>query len=167
MDQQPEPRAQDAPIVPVPNVSTTGSTAFDATFTAGLPSQVPPNGLPGAVQQPQGEIAPAPPQHYYQPQPIYITQQVQMVPVQIGVMQPKSVGVALLLTFFFGPLGLFYSSVVGGIVMLIVTIFAAAFTFGVSVLVTWPICMIWGAVAASNANSRVAAGAGVPTQIVR
>jgi len=90
-----------------------------------------------------------------------------MVPVQIGVMQPKSVGVALLLTFFFGPLGLFYSSVVGGIVMLIVTIFAAAFTFGVSVLVTWPICMIWGAVAASNANSRVAAGAGVPTQIVR
>lgn len=29
-------------------------------------------------------------------------------------MNQKSTGVALLLTFFFGPLGLFYSSVMGG-----------------------------------------------------
>lgn len=64
----------------------------------------------------------------------------------------KSVGVALLLTFLFGPLGMFYSTVKGAIIMLIATGIALVFTFGIGCFITWPVCMIWAAVAASNYN---------------
>jgi hypothetical protein len=50
-------------------------------------------------------------------------------------------------------LGLSYSSVVGGIVMLVVSVMLAAMTFGVSLLPTWPTCMAWAAIAASNYNA--------------
>lgn len=62
----------------------------------------------------------------------------------------KSVGVALLLTFFFGPLGMLYSTVKGAIVMFFVTLIALVFTLGIGCLFTWPICMIWAAMAARN-----------------
>lgn len=65
----------------------------------------------------------------------------------------KSVGVAILLTVLFGPLGMFYSTVAGGLIMLVVSIVFAACTFGLSLLITWPICIIWAAVAASNSNA--------------
>ena len=73
----------------------------------------------------------------------------------VVMMQQKSVAVALLLTFFFGPLGMFYSTISGAVVMLIVSVVLFVLTLGLSTLITWPICMIWGAVAASQANSRV------------
>ncbi|MYM18732.1 hypothetical protein GSY69_01750 [Brevibacterium sp. 5221] len=63
-------------------------------------------------------------------------------------------GLAFVLSFFFGPLGMFYSTVAGAIVMLIVSVVAALFTWGVSLFVTEPICIIWACVAAANANSR-------------
>lgn len=65
----------------------------------------------------------------------------------------KSVGVALLLSFFFGPLGLFYATVTGGVVMLIVSFVVALFTFGLGLFITWPICVVWSAIAASNHNT--------------
>jgi hypothetical protein len=102
---------------------------------------------------------------HYQPQPIYVTQQVQVAPAYLGA--PKSMVASLLLTFFFGPFGLFYASIVGGIVMLIVTFVAAALTLGFSVLVTWPICMIWAAIATSNYNTRLAARPGTFSQTGR
>ena len=70
----------------------------------------------------------------------------------------KSVGVSLLLTFFFGPLGMFYSTVVGGIIMLVVSGVVFLATFGLGVFITWPICMIWGALAASAYNNKLRAG---------
>lgn len=73
----------------------------------------------------------------------------------VVVVQQKSVAVALLLTFFFGPLGMFYSTISGAVIMIFVNIFMVIFTLGIGLLFTWPICMIWGAVAASQANSRV------------
>lgn len=78
---------------------------------------------------------------------------------------PKSVGLAFALTFFLGPLGLFYSSVTGGIVMLVVSILLAFTTAGISILFTWPVCIIWGCLAASNYNASLAAQA--PVQIMR
>lgn len=66
----------------------------------------------------------------------------------------KSVGAALLLTFLFGPLGLFYASVVGGLVMLVVTFFLALVTLGLGLPIAWCGCMIWGAVSASGKHSR-------------
>jgi hypothetical protein len=71
---------------------------------------------------------------------------------QTIIIKNKSVGVALLLTFLFGPLGMFYSTVTGAIVMLIVTVIAVIFTLGIGCIITWPICMIWAAIAASNHN---------------
>jgi hypothetical protein len=167
MDQQPDPRAPEAPLVPRPSVVTSsGGAGFDTSISGAPPFQA----LPGAGQ-PYGQAplpgSQPPPGYYYPPQPIYVTQQVQMTPAYVAVAPPKSLAAALLLTFFFGPLGLFYASVTGGVVMLLVTIVAAAFTFGVSVLVTWPICMIWAAIGTSNHNNRMVAGAGAPNQIVR
>lgn len=57
------------------------------------------------------------------PQPQY-----QQTVVIVG--KQKSVGVAFLLAFLFGPLGLLYASVVGGIVMIIVSGLVAIVTLG-------------------------------------
>ena len=68
----------------------------------------------------------------------------------VHVRQPKSVGLALLLTFFFGPLGMLYSTVTGGVVMFFVSLFVGFFTLGIGLLVTWPICIVWAMVAADR-----------------
>jgi hypothetical protein len=69
----------------------------------------------------------------------------------------KSAGVAFLLTFFFGPLGMFYSTVPGAIIMLVISFFAALLTFGLSIVITWPICIIWGVAAVSSQNAQAVA----------
>jgi hypothetical protein len=71
---------------------------------------------------------------------------------------PKNVGVAIILTFFFGPLGLLYSSVIGGLVMLPVTIIVGFLTVGLGLFITHPICIIWAAVSASTYNKKLLAG---------
>ena len=67
----------------------------------------------------------------------------------------KSVGLAFVLTFLFGPLGLFYSSVVGGVVMLIITVIIGIVSFGFLAFLTWIQCIIWGVVEANNANKKM------------
>jgi hypothetical protein len=68
----------------------------------------------------------------------------------------KSVGAALVLTFLFGGLGLFYSSVLGGIVMTVVellTVIIAIVTLGFGLVLfafVWPATMLWGALSASR-----------------
>lgn len=70
----------------------------------------------------------------------------------------KSVGVALLLTFFFGPFGMFYSTVGGALVMLAASIFGSlvvgVLTLGLGWLVwgpaVWVVCMVWGCLAAAS-----------------
>ncbi len=66
----------------------------------------------------------------------------------------KSVGAALVLTFLFGPFGLFYASVLGGVVMLCFALFIGIVTFGLALPVAWFGSMIWGAIAASGKHSR-------------
>ncbi len=76
----------------------------------------------------------------------------------VNIAAGKSVGVAFLLTFFFGPFGLFYSSVVGGAIMLVAEMFLFILgfvTFGAAWLLfwfTWVACIIWGCVAASSTH---------------
>jgi hypothetical protein len=100
---------------------------------------------------------------------------------QIVVIQaPKSVAVAFLLTFFFGPLGMLYSTVKGALIMLFVVpiiavilgvvLFDSLFLGGginaavllgggsmflVGLLIYWPCCIIWGCVAVSSYNNRL------------
>lgn len=79
-------------------------------------------------------------------------------PQVIVAVSPKNVGLAVALSFFFGPLGLLYASVTGAIVMFFVNLAALFFTFGVGLLFTWPACVVWAIVASNNYNQRLAAG---------
>ena len=56
----------------------------------------------------------------------------------------KSRITSLALTILLGPIGLFYSSAVAGFIMLIISIGAAAASFGASLLITWPLCVAIG-----------------------
>lgn len=65
---------------------------------------------PQPQAQPQQHYQPTPPQYSPPPNP-------QQQTIIIAGLNRKSTGVAFLLSFFFGPLGLFYASVTGGLVM--------------------------------------------------
>jgi hypothetical protein len=67
----------------------------------------------------------------------------------------KSMGISLVLTALFGSLGMFYSTIIGAIVMLIVEAIILFVTFGFGVLLTHPICMIWGALAVKRYNKKL------------
>ena len=69
----------------------------------------------------------------------------------------KSMGVTILLTILFGPLGMFYSTVTGAIVMIIVSGLVALFTLGLGLLITWPVCIIWAAVKTNKYNKNLGA----------
>ncbi len=68
----------------------------------------------------------------------------------------KSAGVAFILAFLFGPLGMLYSTVLGAFLMAAVMIvgglFIGALTLGfglaVFIPVCWFICIVWACVAA-------------------
>lgn len=79
-------------------------------------------------------------------------------PQRIVVVPTKSVGLAILLGVLFGPLGLLYSTVSGAIVMFVVSIVIGVVTVGFGLILTWPICGIWAAVAAKSHNERLLAG---------
>ena len=79
---------------------------------------------------------------------------------QVIVVSPtKSMGVSILLTVFFGPLGMLYSTVPGAIIMIILSLIVAVFTVGIGLIFTWPICIVWGAIATSSHNKKLVAGA--------
>jgi hypothetical protein len=70
----------------------------------------------------------------------------------------KSMGVAIILTVLFGPLGMLYSTILGGIIMGIVSLVVGILTVGLGLVVTWPICIIWAAVATSSFNKKLLQG---------
>lgn len=72
------------------------------------------------------------------------------------VVQFKSMGISILLTVLFGPIGMFYSTIVGAIVMIIISAIVGFVTLGLGLLVTWPICVIWGALAVKSYNKKLA-----------
>jgi hypothetical protein len=67
----------------------------------------------------------------------------------------KSMGIAVLLTILFGPLGMLYSTIVGAIIMSIISAIVGFITVGIGLLVTWPICVIWAAIAVNNFNKNL------------
>lgn len=76
----------------------------------------------------------------------------------VTVTTPKSVGVAFLLTFFFGPWGMLYSTVSGALTMLGISIIGGIFvgfaTFGLGWVIwfpaVWAASIIWGCSSASK-----------------
>lgn len=67
----------------------------------------------------------------------------------------KSVGTAFLLAFLFGPLGLLYASVIGGIVMFFISIVLFILIPVVGAIFAWIGCIIWAIMAANAANDKM------------
>jgi hypothetical protein len=66
----------------------------------------------------------------------------------------KSVGVAFVLTFFFGPLGMLYTDVVPAIIMIVIALAVGLFTLGIGLPIVWLVSIIWACVSASNKHSQ-------------
>jgi hypothetical protein len=146
--------AASGPLATLPGPDSTGTAYFAANPAAGpFPAAPVPQGW---YPDPYG----APAQRWWDgaawsahtaPQPGYPPYGSTTV---VTIAHPKSVGVALVLTFFFGPLGMLYSTVSGALIMLGIWFFSGIFTFGFAWLISWPAIwltsMIWGCVAASH-----------------
>lgn len=85
---------------------------------------------------------------------------VSAIPWGCGVPPSKKITTAVLLAAFFGPLGLLYSSISGALYMLLGWCFLVLATCDdwinndvvFPILVAWPVCMIWAALAARTYN---------------
>lgn len=86
----------------------------------------------------------------------------QVPPVKkVVVLAPtKSVGIAIILTILLGPFGMFYSTILGGIIMTLISAIVFFFTFGIGVMFLWPIYIVWAALAAYYYNKRLLRGTG-------
>jgi hypothetical protein len=84
-------------------------------------------------------------------------------PPVLVVREQKSVAVAVLLSFFFGPFGMFYSTTTGAVVMLAVNLVIGCIgflTLGIGWFLyigTWIGGIIWAAIEANNYNTRLVA----------
>lgn len=67
----------------------------------------------------------------------------------------KSRWAAFFLTFLFGPLGLFYTTIAGGIVFTIIGAILIPITAGLAAIVYWPFCMILGVLTAGEKSFKV------------
>jgi hypothetical protein len=62
----------------------------------------------------------------------------------------KSVGAALAFTLLFGPLGLSYVSVVGGMICTVLAVLAVVLYGFAALLIAWPITMVCAGIIASG-----------------
>lgn len=74
-------------------------------------------------------------------------------------MRDKSVVLSLVLTFFFGPLGLFYASVWGALTLIVVAAVGVVPTLGFILIFVWPASMVWGAIESSKKHRTFVNGA--------
>jgi hypothetical protein len=110
------------------------------------------------VRLPAGNVHPAPVRDFGGTQ-MESTSDLSRQGRQVVVAIPtKSVGVSMILTFLFGPLGMLYSTVGGALVMMVISVAIGVCTLGMGLLLTWPICILWGAVATSSYNAKLTRG---------
>lgn len=69
----------------------------------------------------------------------------------------KSVGIAILLTIFLGPLGMLYATIPGAIIMFVLKLLALFLTAGIGLIVLWPIAILWSATAVHGYNRKLLA----------
>jgi len=92
------------------------------------------------------------------------TNDINIKPATIKVInvQEKSLVVAFILTLIFGPLGMLYSTIAGGIIMIVVYLVIlglTVITLGMAsalFIPAWIICIVWGVIAAKNRNRTIA-----------
>jgi len=73
----------------------------------------------------------------------------------VVILAPKSVGLAIILTFLLGPLGMLYATILGGVVMFFANLLIGIPTLGFGLIFTWPIGIIWAALAADSHNKKL------------
>lgn len=84
----------------------------------------------------------------------------------VVVVGQKSVIVAVLLAFFFGPLGMLYATPVGALVMFGINLVVGIFTLGIGLAITWPACAIWAGIAADKHNKILAAAGAANARVM-
>jgi hypothetical protein len=67
--------------------------------------------------------------------------------------QPKDVRTAVLLAVLFGPLGLMYATVGGGLFALFLMIVLGVFTVGIGLIPVWLLSVLWAYLSASHSQS--------------
>jgi hypothetical protein len=75
-------------------------------------------------------------------------------PMEVVIRVQKTAATAFLLAFFFGPLGMLYSTVPGAFIMMIITLLIAIPTVGFGLFITQPICIIWAVMAVNSLNKK-------------
>ena len=70
----------------------------------------------------------------------------------------KSVGIAIALGLFFGPLGMLYSTILGAFLMFIIDIIVGIVTLGIGLFITIPLGAIWAGIAAHLHNKKIMSG---------
>jgi hypothetical protein len=68
------------------------------------------------------------------------------------------VGIAILLTILFGPLGMLYSTIWGAVIMCVIGIPFVLITAGFGYLLVWPVSVVWAALAANSYNKKILSG---------
>jgi Mn2+/Fe2+ NRAMP family transporter len=69
----------------------------------------------------------------------------------------KSVGIAIALAVLFGPAGLLYASIAGGIIMFVLAIISFVLLPLIALFLVWVGCIIWAVTAAQCSNQRTVA----------
>ncbi len=136
------------------NTTNVSPSTYAQTQVMPVQNQYPANPQYGQqVQQVQQVNQPAYPQYQQYPQyaqPPIVIHNTQTVVVA----QQKSVGLAVFLSFLFGPLGMLYSTALGGTLIFFLNVFLLFTTFGTGWMLTWVVGMVWAAMAAQSHNSR-------------
>lgn len=74
---------------------------------------------------------------------------------QLSLLPYKSSAIALLFTFFCGPIGLLYASLWGGVLMSMVGIVVFGSGLHGPIILFWLMCNIWGAFAVQLYNNKI------------
>lgn len=67
----------------------------------------------------------------------------------------KSVGITLLFCAILGPVGVLYSSVLGGVIMIILGFIVVSSKLIVPIILVWLISCIWGVAATNQYNKKL------------
>jgi hypothetical protein len=120
----------------------------DGVIYYDIPGRPPPTGEPLSWAVSNADPAPPGPKQM-------ALQHVPVAPVpSVVTAREKSVGAAVVLALLFGPLGMMYSTIAGGLIMMLLTLIVVPATMGFGFLLLWPIEVIWAALAASAQNKR-------------
>jgi hypothetical protein len=67
----------------------------------------------------------------------------------------KSVAVALLFSALLGPIGVLYSSMTGGIILILMGLLILRMKLWGLAIILWILCCIWGVAAANRYNKKI------------